>query len=155
MTETTELERCAQAIMESVPPVMHFIRAEMRRGGSAALSVPQFRSLSYLRRHPGASLSDLAEHLGITAPSASTMVERLVQSGYVDRVPDPAERRRALITLTPAGAELYQSAREATRERVVELLAGLTPEQVEGLSGAMTLLQSLIREVSTGERDRL
>ena len=151
MTQRPDLEQCAQVIMEGVPPVMHFIRSQMRRHGSPALSVPQFRALAYLWRHPGASLSDLAGHLGITRPTASTMIDRLVQSGYVDREADPAERRRSVLTLTPAGTELYQSARAATRQRVAEVLARLAPQQVAEVVGAVSLLNQLFREVSTHE----
>lgn len=154
MSQPIDLEQSAQAVMEAVPPVMHFIRTEMRRHGSPALSVPHFRALAYLKRHPGASLSDVADHQGITRATASTMVDRLVQNGLVDRAADPEERRRAVLTLTVAGAELLKSARAATRSRVAEALSRLSPEQVATLTSAMALLHQLFREVSTDEHRR-
>lgn len=44
---------------------------------------------------PEASLSALAENLGVSRPTASVLVDRLVQRGLVARGTDPAERRRA------------------------------------------------------------
>lgn len=153
MSQPTHLEECAQAIMEAVPPVMHFIRQQMRQHGSPTLSVPQFRALAYLNRHPGASLSDVAEHLGITRASISTLMDRLVQNGMVTRVADPEERRRSVLTLTEAGASLLKSARAATRRRMADALATLTPEQVAVLAEALPLLHTIFREVSVHEHD--
>lgn len=153
MPEPGDLEHCAQAVMDAVPPVMHFIRAEMRRLGCPALSVPQFRTLTYLNRHAGASLSEVADHLGVTRATASTMVDRLVQNGLVDRVAAPDERRRSVLTLTSAGMDLLQSARERTRRRMAEALSRLTPQEMATLAGAMSLLHSVFREMSTREPD--
>ncbi len=42
--------------MEAVPLVMRFIRADMRAINATDMSVPQFRTLAFLDRNPGASL---------------------------------------------------------------------------------------------------
>ncbi len=47
---------------------MRVIRAEMRRGTAAELSVVQFRSLALADYRGGASVSQIAEHIGLTAP---------------------------------------------------------------------------------------
>ncbi len=56
---------CASKVMDTVPLLMRFIRSDMRSHSAATLSIPQLRSLAFLNRNPGASLSDLAEHLGV------------------------------------------------------------------------------------------
>src|SRR5213593_56534 len=91
-------DRCAREILETVPLVMRVVRGEMRRQGAHLVSVPQFRALAFVERHPGASLAGVAEHLGVTAPTASTIVDRLVRRRLVGRVPDPAERRRVVLS---------------------------------------------------------
>jgi DNA-binding MarR family transcriptional regulator len=48
-------------------------------------------------------LTRLAELAGITKQSAGEIVDDLVQSGYVARVPDPADKRAKLICLTEKG----------------------------------------------------
>src|SRR5881409_3039307 len=85
---------------------MRVVRSEMRHQGALVVSVPQFRALAFVERHPGVSLAGVAEHLGVTAPTASTIVERLVRRRLVGRVPDPEERRRVVLSLTPAGGRL-------------------------------------------------
>src|SRR5215510_2417726 len=107
----TPVRQCAGEIMETVPAVMRFLRTEMRHHGTPFLSVPQFRVLVFLYRHPGASLSSVAEHLGVTCPTASVLVDRLVRRGLVDRTTYPQERRRVALTLTATGARHLQQAR--------------------------------------------
>jgi DNA-binding MarR family transcriptional regulator len=48
-------------------------------------------------------LSELAERMGITAPTASRAVDGLVDLGLVERLPDPADRRAVRIDLTSSG----------------------------------------------------
>jgi DNA-binding MarR family transcriptional regulator len=132
--------------METVPMVMHFLRAEARRHGTPFLSVPQFRVLVFLYRHPGASLSSAAEHLGVTCPTASVLVDRLVRRGLVDRSAYPQERRRIALTLTATGAQHLQQARGATRACVASLLAGLSGVELHKIEEGVTLLGKVFKE---------
>jgi DNA-binding MarR family transcriptional regulator len=51
------------------------------------------------------SLSGLAEALGVDAPYATLIVDTLEERGLVERHPDPGDRRRKQVELTPAGKE--------------------------------------------------
>jgi DNA-binding MarR family transcriptional regulator len=62
------------------------------------------KSLMWLTEGP-LSLSGLAEAIGVDAPYATLIVDSLEERGLVERQPDPADRRRKLVTLTPAGQE--------------------------------------------------
>ena len=44
-------------------------------------TVPQFRCLNFIAKAPGGSISAAAAFLGVTMPTASVMVDRLVRSG--------------------------------------------------------------------------
>lgn len=136
-----------------VPVVMHFLRAEARRHGTPFLSVPQFRVLVFLYRHPGTSLSSAAEHLGVTCPTASVLVDRLVRRGLVDRTDYPQERRRIALTLTTTGAQHLQQARDAARARVASLLAGLSGVELHKIEEGVTLLGKVFKEAVT-DHDR-
>lgn len=137
------LEQCAADLMDIVPTVMQFIRAEMRAQHEADLSVPQFRVLAYLRRHPDSSLSDVAEHIGVTRATASAMTDRLVQRGFVSRVEDPNERRHIMLNLTEIGSIHLQQARAATLATITTLLSPLSTDQLATLATSLTLLKHL------------
>lgn len=135
--------------METVPAMLRFLRAEMRRHGAPFLSVPQFRVLVFLYRHPGVSLSSAAEHLGVTCPTASVLVDRLVRRGLVDRAAYPQERRRLVLTLTATGAQHLQQARNAARTRVAGLLADLSAVELQKIVEGVTLLGKVFKEAGT------
>lgn len=150
MSSSLTAEACARAITEVVPRVMHLIRTEMRRHQPGRLSVPQFRTLLFLQRHPGASLSAVAEHLGVSRPTASALVDRLVRRGLVTRSPDPAERRRVVLGLTDAGHQQLAEARRRTQAHIAQRLAGCRPEELAALADGLRLLQRLAEEVAEG-----
>jgi len=144
----TPPDACARELLEVVPLVMRTIRAEMRRQRAPGLTVPQFRLLVYLERRQGASLSEAAAYLGLTAPSTSVMVEALRKRGLVDRRTNASDRRRVTLALTPDGQAAMETAREVTRARLAERLAALTEQERAVVSQAMNTLRPLF----TGER---
>ncbi len=56
-------------------------------------------------RDDGMRLTELARLAGMTKQSVGELVDELVELGYVERIPDPEDRRAKLICLTPRGAE--------------------------------------------------
>jgi len=137
----TSPDVCAQEILEVVPVVMRTIRAEMRRHRTADLSVPQFRTLAFIDRNVDASLSDVAEHIGLTLPSMSKIVDGLVARKLVTRQTHATDRRRMMLALTARGLTALQTSREATRACLAEDLAALSDRQRETIAQAMEILR--------------
>jgi DNA-binding MarR family transcriptional regulator len=125
---------------------MSRIRAEMRNAGSGTLTVPKLRALLFIRRHPGASLSPLAEHLGMALPATSGLVERLVQAGLVNRTTNPDERRRIQLSLTAPGTEHVERAQLLVRSRLRADLAAISPAELDRLAASLEVLAGLTRE---------
>lgn len=147
-SQKTTSKDCAAQVMETIPLVMRAIRADMRAIGSTTLSVPQFRTLAFLDRHPGTSLSDLAEHLGVTRATASATIERLVQRNYVARNDHPQERRRVVLKLTEDGLHHLEQARKQTRDRIADLLNHLTQEQIFQIEEGLILLKQVFEHTA-------
>jgi DNA-binding MarR family transcriptional regulator len=134
------VETCAAAVMDTVPLVMRSIRAEMRSHRTPDLSVPQFRALLYVNRHAGASLSDVAEHLGLALPSVSKLIDKLVARSLITRESAPDDRRRMVLTLTPDGQAALRTAAQATQARLADRLAVLSPDELTTIADAMNML---------------
>lgn len=144
-------ERCAQDVMETIPLVMRFIRTEMRSRRAPSLSVPQFRVLTFLSRRPGAPLTSVSEHLGVSRSTASALVDRLVRRQLVSRTEDPQERRCVMLTLTPTGSQHLQQAREATCARLAKVLAGLPPADLLLVAEGLTRLGAAFEETRVSQ----
>jgi DNA-binding MarR family transcriptional regulator len=66
----------------------------------------------------GATVTDLAAHLGVTKQAASQLVDELVRKGYVERRPHPDDARARLIVLTELGWACTRAAEEAAADAV-------------------------------------
>jgi DNA-binding MarR family transcriptional regulator len=64
----------------------------------------------------GTRVSVLAERAQITKQSMAELVAHLERLGYVERVPDPSDRRAKLVRATPRGKQLYAIARDVVAE---------------------------------------
>ncbi len=120
---------------------MQEIRAEMRSAAPEGLSIPQFRALIFARNHPGASVSEIAAHLGVTLPTASVSVDRLVRQGLLEAPVVPDNRRRRSVGLTPAGAQLVERAWSATTDAFARRLGGLSADELQLVQRALALLE--------------
>nr|WP_144427522.1 MarR family transcriptional regulator [Nostoc piscinale] len=138
-------EECAAKVMETIPLVMRFIRKEMRAHNAGFLSIPQVRSLAFINRHPGGSLSDLAEHLGVTSATASATIERLVQRNLVQREHHPQERRRIVLNLTDEGKYHLQQSLNHTRAQIADILNGLSAEEYSQIEQGLSFLKKSLR----------
>jgi DNA-binding MarR family transcriptional regulator len=89
------------------------------------LTVAQWRMLALLDDSSGGiRLTDLAEASGMSLPSASRMVNRLVTRGFVRSEPDPIDRRAVQITLTDAGRSTVEDVMRRRHEVVASALGG-------------------------------
>ncbi|HET9661225.1 MAG TPA: MarR family transcriptional regulator [Thermomicrobiales bacterium] len=64
------------------------------------LTLPQVKALIFLYDNGDRSMTELAAGLAVSLPSASELVDRLVDRGLVERMTDLADRRRVLVSLT-------------------------------------------------------
>jgi len=147
-------EECAALLMDVVPLMMRSIRAEMRRH-RAGLSVPQFRTLAFLNGHEGASLSQVAEHLGLMLPSVSKMVDGLVARDLLTREDSRADRRCVALLLTARGRSTLESARKAAQLYLAQMLRELPSSERPAVVRAMEALRPVFaahRGATTGRQ---
>ncbi|MGO8948945.1 MAG: MarR family winged helix-turn-helix transcriptional regulator [Ktedonobacterales bacterium] len=143
MQTTTDIgpEACAALLLDVVPPVMRTIRSYMREARAADLSVPQFRALAFLNTHPGATLSDVAEHVGLTLPASSRMIDGLVARKYAERQPSKTSRRCIELRLSADGHEMLEFTRRHTQDALASLLAPLAAPQRAAVTAALETLK--------------
>lgn len=146
-------DEAACEVLEVVPVIMRTIRSEMRAHRGIDLSVPQFRALAYLNRSPGASLSELAEHIGLMLPSMSKLVDGLVGRKLLTRGTKAGDRRRVNLELTPRGRAALQSARASAQRHLSKRLEALSDGDRLTVLNAMALLRPLFIEIREAKSD--
>jgi DNA-binding MarR family transcriptional regulator len=81
----------------------------------------------------GTRVSVLAERAQITKQSMAELVAHLERHGYVERIPDPSDRRAKLVRTTARGNELYAIAREFVAELEAEWTRRLGKQKMRQL----------------------
>jgi MarR family transcriptional regulator for hemolysin len=119
---------------------MRFIRSQMRSHRKHSLSVPQFRALVFASVNRDPSLSAMAEHIGISLPTASRMVDLLVRRGLMERRSAAADRRRVSLSLTARGQAVFRSARRATQAALALRFRSMTPDERSQICAALQTL---------------
>jgi DNA-binding MarR family transcriptional regulator len=144
-TVGTDPEQAAADLLEVLPLWNRWLRAKIR-SHEPSWSLPQLHALGYVRLNPGTSLSELAGYLGIGLPTASTLVSRLVNAGYMQREEDPLERRRVSLTLTDQGLGRFDDALELAREELAGRLGRLSRRELSRITAAMTHLRRVLND---------
>lgn len=107
-------------------------------------SFAQMNSLFFIHHHEQGNINKLACHLGISKAGASQIIERLVESGLVNRDEDPQDRRTKRLSLTEEGQALINNARVARHSWIDEFCASLGEDEKASIVKALdTLVEHL------------
>ena len=94
----------------------------------------------------GTRVTVLAERLGVTKQSASQLVNELENINYVERIPDPTDRRASLVKFTPTG---WNFCLEANRVRLEIEAEFRTVLGADGFDTLRDTLERLLKSVGT------
>ena len=113
---------------------------------SLSLTRAQLKILVLLLQEGPTTVGHLAANLGVTLPSITATVDRLVHQGLVSREDDPNDRRRVINRLTPTGTVLIERLQEGRRTRLVTALQDLPLADLDALARSLdTLEQAILR----------
>ncbi len=107
---------------------------------SSEITVSQLRVLLLLKVRQ-LKMSQLAGELGVSLPTASGIMDHLVNKGMVLREADPADRRVVLCRLSPAGEALTGKLWDFGRVQIEQMLEALTVEELEKAAEVVDILQ--------------
>ncbi len=134
-------DRCAGLLLDTLPPLMNAMRGMIHDTAASDLTVHQFRTLLFIQRHDGASLSNASEFLALTLPSTSKLVDQLFKRQLLEREHDSVDRRRMLLRLTERGNTLLKDAQTAVQAQLAGILNHLSSQELVTLHGTLELLQ--------------
>ena len=113
------------------------------------LSMSQIGTLFHLHGKGTMGVTDVGEHLGITSPAASQLIERLVQQNLIERTEDPNDRRVRQLKLTEMGQDVLRKGIHARQSWMIKLAAALSPVEQEQVIHVLNLLINKSRQIDT------
>jgi DNA-binding MarR family transcriptional regulator len=115
---------------------------------SLDLTMAQFKVFLTLNFEGEVPISKLAQTLGISHPTASHLVERLVQAGLVERVEHATDRRYTLARLTSHGTMVVQRLRQGRENRLQHWLSQLDEQDLAALRQGLEALNRVVASSS-------
>lgn len=128
------------------------MRGYMHYARDKGLSRSMLGTLFHLSHRDHAGVSDLGEHLGVSSPAASQMLERLVEEGLIQRVEDPDDRRMKKITMTEKGYQVMKESVSARLGWLEDLTAELSEEDKTQITSAVKLIISKAKDLDSPEK---
>lgn len=105
------------------------------------LTMPQFRAICLLGQG-SERMGNIAGHLSTSMSSATSMIDRLVDKGLVERAPDASDRRVVTCQLTTKGREEMDRFMRVNQLRLTRMAGRLTVEELQTVVNAMEILCS-------------
>jgi DNA-binding MarR family transcriptional regulator len=118
----------------------------LRQAAGPDLSPSQTAALAVIEREGPLTPSEVALRERIQRPSATRLLARLEEAGLITRAVDPADRRSALVSITPLGSALLAAARTRKDAFLSARLDALGPEDRATLERAAALLEQMLEE---------
>lgn len=116
-----------------------------RQAQTLGLTQSQWQAIAYLMNNEGMRQSELATALEVQPISVARLIDRMAAAGWVERRPDPTDRRAVNLHLTPKAAPIVDQLREAGAEVRNAALQGLDAEKVKVLRECLSeMRQNLI-----------
>lgn len=111
------------------------------------LNLNDVAALEHLGTAPeGLSAGELGRQLRLSTGAITALSDRLARAGYLTREPDPRDRRRLLLSLTPYGQKTGQENLEPVLEGVRQLASALTEEERGTVARFLQASARLLRE---------
>jgi len=128
-----------QVVLDGFRSIVQALRESSRQTEQTiGLTASQLFVLQKLADSDVASVNELAARTYTHQSSVSTVVVKLVRRGMVARKADPNDRRRVVLSLTPAGRKALASAPHAPQQGLVAAVRRLSPDARRTLGRALT-----------------
>ncbi len=148
---TEEVEQKLEELVRAIRPIIP------QDWLATDITMPQLKVMLILWTEGPARMSEIASGLGVTLATATGVVDRLLEKGYVAREGLPGDRRVVICRLSDDGREFMRALWLSGRTQIARIMAVMTPEQLRVVSeGTDVFIQAAraLQSVSNGGKPR-
>jgi DNA-binding MarR family transcriptional regulator len=117
------------------------------------LSESDIETLEQLIDMGATTAGRLSELTGLTSGAVTRVIDRLEQSGYVRRVPDPTDRRRVIVEVVPEKVANIQVTLDQVSSASAKEIRDYTDDQLELIADFLTRMEAVTREEAESIRE--
>jgi MarR family transcriptional regulator for hemolysin len=123
------------------------------KGSQSGVTYAQWVLLARLDRFEGLKQAELADMLDLQPITLTRLVDRLCESGMIERRSDPNDRRAKRLYLTPAARPMLVQLADLGEELMATALAGVEREAVEKMVGQLAIVKENLRQAIAQKTD--
>ena len=142
---TWTAEQATEELLQVLPLLNRIVAGEVRAVAGDETTMGQFRVLAQLAEEP-LTLSTLARRRRVSLQAMSVLIQSLVERGWIERTPDPHDRRQQLLRLSDHGRKHYQQAQLQILERLLPLMRALSPAELRAVEQALPALGRVLTQ---------
>jgi DNA-binding MarR family transcriptional regulator len=118
------------------------VRREIARHALAELGTQGFNALAVVHLYGPMRISEAAHKLSVDLSVASRQVNALAKAGYLEREPDPDDRRAQLVRTSDAGKKVLEESHRRMVHAFQQALEGWTSDDVAAVSDGLARLSA-------------
>lgn len=147
MAETSQYEELARQLS-----AIGVVKREMGRTLPSDCPAGSAGVLTILGRHGDMRMSRLAELLAVDMSVTSRHVAHVAERGWIERLPDPADKRSRILRLTPAGQAQMDVLNACTTQLLADRLSDWPEDELRRLTDLMARLRESFGDCRVGPR---
>lgn len=129
-------------ILETIPLVMRNLRKEVGNHRHPSLKIEEFRVMMFVGKNKGRDLSSAADHVGLSLPSVSKIVDSLIKKEFITRTESQIDRRHLTLDLTSKGQKNLKEATQSAEKFITRKVSRLAASEQKEIRHALTSLRS-------------
>lgn len=114
---------------------------------SASLNMSEEKTLMYIHRHEGGSMTDYSKRVGLARGSFTSVADSLEEKGLVGRVSGSDDRRKYGLALTEEGKKIALEISAHFKQHVASRLAPLTEQDLNNLEKALDTITAIAEKL--------
>ncbi len=146
MSRSPTRQRVSLAFAELMPSIIRGMQLDFFIGRKVTQT--QLLVLLAIRGRDCSCMGVLARGLHVSMPTATRIVDRLVDAGYVRRSTHPDDRRQVMVEVTPKGAAFISEFQSVLRRRWEDVLQALEPDELQSFLNIITKLRQRLKEAA-------
>lgn len=146
-----ELIRTVEDQMERL--IRYFRKEFAHQANHYQIGEGQLRFLYFLHRTGKCTPTWISQQMGITSGGVTSMADRMVDLGLIERVRSEQDRRAVFITISSQGIALLQQIRQAIRDQISERFQTASTEQLQQINEVFTWMNAKLEHQDSESKE--
>jgi DNA-binding MarR family transcriptional regulator len=151
MTNRTRLDQISEGALLLFPLLKWLVQGNPDDPARMPFRNHSYHVLKMLERRGPLPMSVVGKQLAIAKQNMTTLIDRLMREGLVERRQDAADRRVVQIAITPRGGRFLTASRTALQRIIRKNLSELCEEDVRSLDAALRMIRIVVANLEHGD----